>query len=132
MILDEQNLFSDNQAITATAASDNILNLGKREISFATPVELFIQVTETFDQLTDLTIAVQSSDKEDFSSPVTLIEQNIQLDDLVKGKVSSIKFLPKGNLGYVRLYYTVNGTEPSKGKIFAGIVDGNQESFHNI
>ena len=54
MILDEQGLFSNNQKITATAVSTNVLDLGKREVSFGTPVELFIQVTEDFVKLTSL------------------------------------------------------------------------------
>ncbi len=132
MILDEQNLFSDNQAITATAASTNVLDFGKREIAFATPVELFIQVTEDFNNLTSLTIAVQTSATENFSTAVDLLNQTILAANLKKGTVSTIKFLPKGNLGYIRLYYTVTGTAPSTGKIFAGVSDGVQESFHNI
>ncbi len=132
MILDEQSLFSDNQAITATCNSENILDLGNREVSFGTPVEVFIQITEDFDKLTSLTIKVQSSADEAFSSAVSLIEQTILLADLKAGAVSTIKFLPKGNLGYMRLNYTVTGTAPTQGAILAGIVDGNQESFHNI
>lgn len=132
MILDEQGLFSKNQAITGSVASENILDLGKREVSFGTPVELFIQISEEFDNLTSLGIKVQTSVDEDFSETVDLIEQTILLKDLTKGAVSTIKFLPKGNLGYMRLFYTVTGTAPNKGKILAGIVDGVQESFHNI
>lgn len=131
MILDEQNLFSDNQAITATAASTNVIDFGKREIAFGTPVELFIQVSEAFNNLTSLTITLQTASTEAFSSPVSLIEQTILLANLTKGAVSTIKFLPQWNLGYMRLYYTITGTAPSTGKILAGIVDGAQESFHN-
>ena len=131
MILDEQNLFSDNQAITATAASTNVLNFGTREIAFGTPVELFVQVTEDFNNLTSLKITVQTSATENFSTAVDLIDQTILLANLKKGTVSSLKFLPKGNLGYMRLYYTVTGTAPSTGKILAGVTDGAEESFHN-
>ncbi len=132
MILDEQGLFSNNQKVTASTASENILDLGKREVSFGTPVELLIQVTEDFNNLTSLDIKVQTSVEEDFSDSVDLIEQTMTLSELKKGEVSAIKFLPKGNLGYMRLFYTVNGSAPTKGKILAGITDGVQESFHNI
>lgn len=131
MILDEQSLFSNKQAIVESCVSENILDLGKREVSFGTPIELFIQVTEDFNNLTSLSIKVQTSADEAFSSTVDLIEQTMLLDELKKGAVSSIKFLPKGNLGYVRLVYTVTGTEPTQGAILAGIADGVQESFHN-
>ncbi|MCD7740108.1 MAG: hypothetical protein LUH11_02020 [Candidatus Gastranaerophilales bacterium] len=132
MILDEQALFSDNQAITESCESENILYLGKREISFGTPVELFIQVTEDFNNLTSLGIKVQTSQTEDFSEYIDLIEQTMLLADLIKGAESAIKFLPKGNLGYMRLYYTVTGTAPTTGSVLAGVSDGIQESFHNI
>lgn len=131
MILDEQGLFSKNQTITASTASENILDMGKSEVSFGTPVEVFIQVSETFDNLTALGIKVQTSVDEEFSDAVDLIEQTIPVAKLTKGAVANIKFLPKGNLGYMRLFYTVTGSAPEKGKILAGIVDGTQESFHN-
>ena len=131
MILDEQGLFSNKQAITESCVSENVLDMGKREVSFGTPVGLFIQIAETFNNLTSLSIKVQTSMEEDFSSNVDLVEQKMLLDELTKGAVSSIKFLPKGNLGFLRLVYTVDGTNPTQGAIIAGVVDGIQESFHN-
>ncbi len=131
MILDEQGLFSNKQAITESCVSENILDMGKREVSFGTPVGLFIQIAETFNNLTSLSIKVQTSAEEDFSSSVDLVEQTMLLKELTKGAVSSIKFLPKGNLGFLRLVYTVDGTNPTQGAIIAGVVDGVQESFHN-
>lgn len=132
MILDEEALFSNNQKITATAVSTNVLDLGKREVSFGTPVEIFVQVTEDFNNLTSLAVKVQTSAVENFGTTVDLVEQTILLANLKKGAVSTIKFLPKGNLGYMRLVYTVTGTAPTKGAIIAGIVDGAEESFHNV
>ena len=132
MILDEQGLFSDKQAITETCVSTNVLDMGYREISFGTPVELFIQIAETFNNLTSLTIKIQSSKDEEFTDVVNLAEETIVAKDLVKGATSAIKFLPKGNLGYLRLSYTVIGSAPTEGKILAGVVAGVQESFHNV
>ena len=132
MILDEQGLFSDKQAIKGTCVSTNVLDMGYREVAFGTPVDLFIHIAETFNNLTSLTIKVQSAKDEDFSDVVDLAEETILSSKLVKGATSAIKFLPKGNLGYVRLSYTVAGSAPTEGKILAGIVDGVQESFHNV
>lgn len=131
MILDEQGLFSNNQAVTADTASTNIIKLGNREIAFGTPVEMYIQVTEAFNNLTSLTIKVQTSVTENFATAVDLAEQTILLANLTKGAVSSLKYLPTGNLGYMRLYYTVTGTAPTTGKIFAGIVDSQEQGHHN-
>jgi hypothetical protein len=132
MILDEQGLLSNKQAITASAASENILDFGKREIAFGTPVEVYIQIAENFNNLTSLSVSVQTAVDEAFTTPVDLVEHTITLSKLKKGTVSTIKFLPKGNLGYIRLYYTVTGTAPTSGAIFAAIVDGSEESFHNV
>ncbi len=133
MIIDEQGLFSNKQAVTDTCNSENILDLGKREVSFGTPVQLFIQIADDFDNLTSLTVKVQTSKEETFSEPVDLIEHTMLLEELKKGALSTIKFLPKGNLGFMRLNYVVTGeTKPTKGSITAGIADGLEESFHNI
>jgi len=132
MILDEQGLFSNNQKITESCVSENVLYLGQREVSFGTPVEIFIQVSEAFNNLTSFGIKIQTSKTEDFATAVNLVEQTMLLADLTKGAVSTIKFLPKGNLGYIRLSYTVTGTAPTKGAILACIADGAEESFHNV
>lgn len=131
MILDEQGMFSNNQPITKTCASENVLDMGNREVSFGTPIELFIQISEDFNNLTSLTIKVQTSKDEEFSDPVDLIEQIMELVELKKGAEATIKFLPKGNLGYMRLNYEVDGENPTQGKILASIADAHQESFHN-
>ena len=132
MILDEQGLFSNKQAIKASCVSENILDMGKREVSFGTPVELFIQVAEEFNNLTSLTIKVQTATDEEFSDSIDLIEQTMKLAELKHGAVSALKFLPQGPLGSMRLSYVVAGTAPTKGAILAGVADGTQQSFHNI
>lgn len=132
MILDEQGLFSNNQAITATCVSTNVLDMGKREVSFGTPIPLLIKVTEDFDKLTSLSVSVETSLDEGFTTPVKLTETTITLANLKKDKVIPIEFLPKGNLGYMRLKYTVTGTAPTQGKVLAAIPDGVEQSFHNV
>jgi len=87
MILDEQGLFSNKQKITQDCTSENILALGKREVSFGTPVEIFVQIAETFNNLTSLSIKVQTSMTEDFATSTDLIEQTIALANLTKGAV---------------------------------------------
>lgn len=132
MILDEQGLFSNNQAITASCVSTNILDMGKREVFFGTPIDLLIKVTEDFNNLTSLSVAVQTSVDEAFTSPVKLAEASMVLASLKKDAIFPIQFLPKGNLGFMRLSYTVTGTAPTKGKILAAVIDGAEQSFHNI
>lgn len=140
MLLDEQALFSDQQAITATAASTNFINLGAvvtpplsanaldRDIGGASNIPLLIQVTEVFNNLTSLTVAVQVDDNSSFSSPKTVATTGaIALADLVAGKKLMPHIVPIGtDERYMRLHYTVTGSAPTTGKIHAGIATGLQ------
>jgi hypothetical protein len=60
MIFDMQTLLSDAQAITATAASTNIIDLGPinagfaRDIGKGRHIPLRVQVVEAFNNLTSL------------------------------------------------------------------------------
>ena len=139
MLYDAENLFSDNQAITADAASTNVIQLAKgklKEVAFGTPIPLRIQVTESFVGATSIEIKVQTDDNESFSSPTTLATTGpIANNTLVAGYVAPINFVPKGNEGYMRLYYDVtvaDGSSISAGKITAGIVAANEGSYHEM
>ncbi len=121
MLLDTQNLFSDAQAITATAASTNVVRFGKGDISF---VPLLIQVVESFATLTSLTVAVQTATDSAFTTPVSLASVTVAAADLTTGTVLPINYIPKGNLGYMRIYYTVTGSNATAGKITAGVCAG--------
>ncbi|MFD2205509.1 Bbp16 family capsid cement protein [Kiloniella antarctica] len=139
MIHSKQLTFSDQQAITGTASSTNILDLGTTDTvvgaSVALPsnpgdgtaVPLNVQVTEAFNNLTSLKIAIEVDDNSGFSSAREVLSQSIVRADLVAGKQTSFHILPKGlDERYMRLRYTVSGTNPSAGKISAAIVAGVQ------
>ena len=136
MLYDKECLFSENQAITADAASTNVIKMSKgqlKEVAFGTPIPLRIQVTETFATLTSLEIKVQTATDAAFTTPVDLASTGaIAAATLKAGYVASINFIPKGNLGYMRLYYDVTGSNATAGKITAGIVAGNEGSFQNM
>ena len=134
MILDNQALFSDEQAITdASAASTNYIDLTNREIAFGTPVPLFIQVVEAFVGCTSVAFSIETDNETRFLVFVTLASTAaIACADLVAGYSPPLKFIPAGNLDYIRLYYTIVGTA-SKGTITAGIAfGGSHEGHHNI
>lgn len=126
MIFDKTLMFSEDQAITATAASTNVIDLGSaRNMLGGQEVPLSLTVTESFDKLTSLTISVETDDNEAFASATTVYTTPaIPLADLAVGK----KVLPPYRLPlsvkerYVRMKYTVSGTDPTTGKITAGIV----------
>jgi hypothetical protein len=141
MIVDDTLVFSDGQAITADASSANIIDLGaagtayghssavRRDIGIGTEIPVFISVTETFDNLTSMTVSLQVDDDAAFGSPTTIATSAaIPLATLVAGyKFTWPAELPEGvNERYVRLYYDVTGTAPTTGKVFAGVVAGRQ------
>ncbi len=130
MILDEQALFSNAQAVTASAVSTNCIKVNG-DIGKGEPVEILAQVVTDFATCTSLKVGVQTSDTENFSSVDTLVESGaIPVASLKAGYKFPIKFLPIGIKKYLRLYYTVAGSNATAGKITAGIVDGTNEGYH--
>ena len=122
-MLDRQNLFSNEQAITASAASTDVIDLGSssRDVGAGETNEVLVQVVTTFDALTSLTVALQTASTENFASPVQLTAATIALASLVAGAKFSIGPVPRGTLRYLRLYYTVTGSSPTVGKVTSGI-----------
>lgn len=140
MIFSKNLLFSDDQEVTASAASTNIVDLGatgtvlnapndlKRDIGKGTPVPILIQVTEDFANLTSLTVSVQVSVDEAFTSPITVLSSPaVAVADLVAGYKFPIIHVPlTSNERYIRVYYTVEGSNANAGAVTAGIVAGVQ------
>lgn len=141
MILDDTLVFSDAQAITATAASTNVIDIGaagtpygagtavRRDIGVATNIPITVTVTETFATLTSLTISLQVDSTAAFSSPATVATgPTVAAAALLAGtQLSFPAEIPEGvNEQYVRLLYTVAGSDATAGKITAAIVAGRQ------
>ncbi|WP_085905907.1 Bbp16 family capsid cement protein [Kiloniella majae] len=139
MIFSKQLTFSDQQAITGDAASTNILDLGvpgtvygasaamKQDIGPGDKIPLLVQVTEDFNNLTNLKISIEVDSTTAFSSPKQLASQAILLSELKVGKQFSVDCIPNGaDERYMRIHYDVSGTNPSTGKVTAGITMGVQ------
>ncbi|ODP39260.1 Bbp16 family capsid cement protein [Sphingomonas turrisvirgatae] len=140
MIVDNTLVFSNSQAVTADAGSTNNLDIGaagtayghsapvKRDIGIGSDIPLWISVTEAFNNLTSLTLVLQTDDTAAFSSPKEVASKTYAAAELTLG--ARLKFpssLPEGtDEQYLRLYYDVTGTAPSTGKIFAAVVAGAQ------
>ncbi len=141
MIFDSTNLFSDAQAVTASAASTNVIDLGAtqtpkhaanaltRDIGKGTPIHLRAQVVTDFATLTSLTVSIETDDNEGFASAKTVIQSAaVVAADLVAGYVFPLVVVPRGTLErYVRLYYTVGGASATAGAVTAGFVFDNEE-----
>ena len=137
MIMDRTGLFSDGQAITATAASTNLIDLGPigggvtRDIGLGTAIPLALSVTQSFNNLTSLTISVETDDNAAFSSANTVYTSPAYtLAQVAAGaKYLLPDAIPAGtNERFVRLKYTVAGTAPTLGKITAGVAASRQSA----
>jgi len=131
MILDKQNLFSDDQALTTSAASTNLIDMGSDDSSVPTPnlkdAELFCMVNVAFVGGTSVKVSLQTDDNTDFSSAVTLYNtEAVVTASLVAGYKFIMPRLPEtGVEQYIRLYYTIVGTYTA-GKVTAGFVEALQ------
>lgn len=127
MILDKQLLFSNAQAITADAASENVYDTGSTaDIGVGTALELVMQIKQAFNTLTSLTVSLQTSTDEAFTSPITLWSKSILLAALTLNANFTLPGVPAGAKRYLRLYYDVVGTDPTTGKITAFALLGRQ------
>lgn len=119
MLLDNTLVFSEEQAITASAASTNIIDqVGNGDAYGA--LWLVVKVDTTFATLTSLTIGIQTADASNFSSPTTLASTGaIAAASLVADEYVCYMRLPADCKRYIRLYYTVTGSNATAGKVNA-------------
>jgi len=132
MILDQQSLFSDAQAITASANSSNVIDTlpggqnTKSGIGDGQDISLFAQVGTAFATLTSLNVQLVSADDSTLTTNAIVHYDSgaIPVASLVaKARVVGLD-LPYGkNRRYVGLKYVVTGTNASAGTITAGLVE---------
>lgn len=138
MIFDQQTLLSDAQAITVTAVSTNVIDLGPiktgivRDIGKGKQIPLLIQVTEQFAAAGagTLTVALQVDDNEAFSSAKTVwTSAAFALATLKPGFVVIPEYITRGtDERYLRLSHTVATGPMTAGKVTAGVTMGNQSN----
>jgi hypothetical protein len=139
-IFSKQLTFSDDQAVTATAASTNVIDTGEpgtvvgsdtaltRDIGPGSQVPLLVQVTEDFATLTSLTVSLETDDAEGFGTVETLATSPaIPVASLKAGYKFVFRHIPPGAKRYLRLKYTVAGSSATAGKITAGVVHGHDD-----
>lgn len=130
MILDNQTLLSNAQAITADAGSMNQIDLSPlgagivRDIGPGKPIPLLVQVVETFNNLTSIVVSIQVDNDSAFGSPKTVMSTAaIPLASLAAGYQFNLDYIPRGSdERYMRVFYDITGTAPTLGKITAGVV----------
>ena len=115
MFIDAQNLFSDAQALTTTAASTNLVDLSAdRDIGKGEPMVVVLSLDVATDGTTgDETYSVdlETDDNASFSSPAVLSTTAVARS-LAAGTQFVIA-VPATNERYLRLNYTLGGTTPT-------------------
>lgn len=144
MILSAQQKFSDHQAVTVAAISENVIDLGVRgtpylataalngDVGKGEPVPILVQVTEAFTHATTsaMTVTLETSANADLSSSTVLATEVIAFTDLAVGKQMFMQYLPNGVTGrYLGLRFTPAAAPFTGGKMFAGITMGNQTNI---
>ncbi|WAH51944.1 hypothetical protein LMA04_17890 [Pseudescherichia vulneris] len=134
MINDKLLMFSEAQAVTASAASTDTIDLGpidgtRRDIGVGEPLEYWVTTNATATAAGAATVNVQLQTSPDNSTWTTLTSSgDLALASLVAGRRIVSQKVPQGVQRYLRVNYVV-GTGPlTAGAFTAGInldVDGN-------
>jgi hypothetical protein len=124
MIIDTRLQLSSQQALTATAASTNVLDLGAApagQIANAPYPRLIGPGSKLFFVIAarvglagtspTLQVAVQTDSSAAFGSPVTVL-QSPTLSAFAAGQLLVLP-MPFSNKEFLRLYYTLGGTTPT-------------------
>ena len=123
MLLDQNAMLSQAQAVSATAASTNTIDL--TAAGNAVPGSLFFvaQVDTAFTGEGSLKIALQTSDSSAFSNATELLGTTYSASLLgTAGQLLCAVPVPAGLKRYVRAYYTVSSV--SGGKLTCFLTDG--------
>lgn len=140
MLLSVQQTFSDAQALTGTAASTNIIDLGAtgtvlkapaalvRDIGKGEPIPIIVKLDVAAGGTSPtLTVAVQVDDNSGFSSPKTVFTSQTKAGGAAGDEII-MEYVPQGSdERYIRLNYTLAGTSPTY-TVTSAIVAGKQTS----
>jgi hypothetical protein len=128
-MMDDKLIFSEDQAITATASSTDIIDTGVGRDFWDTAVRsdfgntgnIFINIhcTVTFATLTSLTVSLQHCATEGGSYTALLTYEAVAAASLVAGFKWPRVSLPTKHLRFLKLVYTVTGDNATAGKVTA-------------
>ncbi len=126
MYLDANLMFSQNQALTATAVSDKSLFLGK-EVGSGLPIFPLIQVAEPFEGLTTLEVQIQSAEGTQGTPPLEAAWKTIATSgektqaELNASRTINFGSLPPKSEAFLRVRYVLTG-KATAGTVTAALV----------
>lgn len=128
MILDKQLVFSEEQAITASVVSTNVIDAGALGLNVGaggSVIELLVKVTETFLAAGAATLAILFATDDDAAFPsgsVLAQAAEIAKADLTVGSEHFKIRVPHGCKRFLRLTYIVTTGPFTAGKLDAGLI----------
>ncbi|WP_319780309.1 Bbp16 family capsid cement protein [Maridesulfovibrio sp.] len=130
MYLDKELCFCEEQAVTASAVSQNVLNAGE-DCGSGGSVKLKVLVDgEDFATLTSLRVGVQASEAEDFALFDTLFESgSIPVAELKQGYSFPLPSLPGQHKAFLRLSFTVTGSNATAGRLSGYLIMDDQTNI---
>lgn len=133
MYFDALNMFSDKQAITATADSTKKVHLGGLKLAGKMdPIFIDIRVNEAFATLTSLKVELKQSDTEGgtYATVPGGDTGAIAAASLVTGYKFGLRILPRSvTKPWLKLVYTVAGSNATKGSVTAALTREEQDSY---
>ena len=129
MYIDKENLFSYDQAVTATVLSDNIVDLGKGDIGPSENASIFASATTPFTGAGTMVIELMTSSDLNAGltamvNPVKVATYNVTNAGLLQTDgepVLAASRFPHRMMRYAQLNYVVTGALAA-GKLKAGVV----------
>ena len=119
MIRDAENIFSTSQALTSTAASTDVIDLGANGDLGRANMRFRASVATAFSGGTSVQFVLQTDDNTGFSSATTLFMTGaIAVASLTAGAVVADVPVPSTTERYLRVNYVVVGT-PTAGAVDA-------------
>ncbi|MCC6194753.1 MAG: hypothetical protein IT518_09835 [Burkholderiales bacterium] len=133
MMVDRENVFSWDQAITASAASTNVFDLGPSSYDRGPGEGKVIAITlpAAFTLLTSLEFTLQTDDDDQFGSARDLTKLSVEIARLTKGASFTLPVPHEAVERYLRMYYTVTGTNPGAGKVRAWLAPADHIDQNN-
>jgi len=132
MIIDYNLQFSDAQALTADAASTNVIDLGAdRDIGPGEDMKIAVTLDVAMGGTSPtMAVQVQTDDNSAFSSATTVLTSRTVSAGAAGDSI--IIGLPDTNERYVRLYYDLGGTSPTATVTASVVKDAQQwQSYPN-
>lgn len=138
MRIDKENQFSNAQAVTATAISENVIdarhlsNTLKDLGQGGQPLYLWISIDESFATATSVTFSLESDSTANLATSATVhwTTPAIAIASLTAGTVVARIQLPEAATyeRYLGLRYTIDGSSATAGKVTA-FITGNVPAY---